>query len=73
MNSRPSNNITIKVPAVEEGRQWLERKLDVIVVSDAYLGVKWEVKGVEIPTPPRPVADDVKEKKTITAAGEGTS
>lgn len=63
MGSRPASRSVIKVPGVEDGRQWAERKLDVYVVSDAYLGVKWEVKGVEIPPPPRPAVDDVKKDK----------
>ena len=38
------------------------------MVSDAYLGLQWEVKGVEIPAPPRPVVDDVKKDKEKVAA-----
>ena len=63
MGSKPTSRSVIKVPGVEDGRQSAERRLDLYVVSDAYLGVKWEVKGVEIPAPPKPAVDDVEKDK----------
>ncbi|KFA60510.1 hypothetical protein S40285_07868 [Stachybotrys chlorohalonatus IBT 40285] len=50
--SRPSVKATISVPEAE-GRQ--ARKLDVVVASDAYIGLEHRMS-VEIPAPP--VADD---------------
>ncbi len=63
VGSRPSARASIKIPESEGMGKWQDRKLDIIVISDAYLGVKWEVKGVEVPAPPRPVEDDVKKRK----------
>ena len=68
MGSRPTSRNLIKIPGSEDGRQWAERKLDVYVVSDAYLGLQWQVKDIEIPAPPRPAVDDVKEKKKEAAS-----
>ena len=39
------------------------RKIDVFVVSDAYLGMTYEKRGIEIPGPPT-VVDDVKKDKS---------
>jgi antiviral helicase SLH1 len=60
IGSRPATRAAIKVPPMDG--EWKERKLDVFVVSDAYLGMTYEVRGVEIPAPPR-VEDTVKEGK----------
>lgn len=60
IGSRPAARAAIKVPPMDG--EWKERKLDVFVVSDAYLGMTYEVRGVEIPAPPR-VEDTVKEGK----------
>jgi antiviral helicase SLH1 len=38
------------------------RKLDVSVLSDAYIGMKWKIEGVEIPEPPKLDAGLSKEK-----------
>jgi len=60
IGSRPTSRAAIKVPQMDG--EWKERKLDVFVVSDAYLGMIYEVRGVEIPAPPR-AEDTVKEGK----------
>lgn len=49
VGSRPSAKASIKVPDDA-------RKLDVLVLSDGYVGVQYRVLGVEIPA--KPVADD---------------
>jgi antiviral helicase SLH1 len=36
------------------------RKVDVVVLSDAYLGMKWKIEGVEVPSAPE--VDDSKGK-----------
>ncbi|KAK0391137.1 hypothetical protein NLU13_0639 [Sarocladium strictum] len=51
--SRPTARATIKLPE-PEGNQ--PRKLDVLVVSDGYIGLEHRVTGVEIPA--LPVVDD---------------
>lgn len=39
----------------------VERKVDVLVISDSYVGMVWRVKGVEVPAAPT-VDDDGKKK-----------
>jgi antiviral helicase SLH1 len=51
--SKPTARATIKLPE-PEGNQ--PRRLDVLVVSDAYIGLEHSVAGVEIPA--LPVVDD---------------
>lgn len=68
VGARPSARANIKLPEVAQGR-----KLDVFVVSDAYVGLKYHVPGVEIPAPPA-VNDDVdKGKGKMAPSMEGTS
>jgi antiviral helicase SLH1 len=55
IGSRPSARAIIKLPELEgapSGSGERERKLDVLVISDGYLGLSYEIKGVEIPAPP---------------------
>lgn len=61
--SRPSARATIKLPEPQAGRA---RKLDVLIVSDGYVGLEHRVLGVDIPAPPT-VDDQVDAKKS--AAG----
>ncbi|CAM1511342.1 Fc.00g088550.m01.CDS01 [Cosmosporella sp. VM-42] len=56
---KPTARATIKLPEASDGKA---RKLDVLVVSDGYVGLKHEVLGVEIPAPPM-VDDTVASKK----------
>ena len=56
--SKPTTRATIKLPESAS-----ERKVDVRVVSDSYLGMEWRVDGVEIPAPPRVVDDGLKKAK----------
>lgn len=70
--NKPSARTTIKLPPAEPGQT---RKLDVIVVSDAYPGLEHRVLGVDIPAPPM-VDDAVKAKKganeSIPGSGSGS-
>jgi antiviral helicase SLH1 len=63
IGSKPSNKTTIKLPDPRDlsGGKWKDRKVDVYVVSDSYIGYKIDVKGVEIPAPP--VVEDGKKDK----------
>lgn len=64
VGSKPTARASIKLPEPEtrEART-LARKFDVLVVSDAYVGMQYEVLGVEIPGVPV-IDDDLgKEKK----------
>ncbi|KAF2203385.1 Sec63-domain-containing protein [Delitschia confertaspora ATCC 74209] len=38
------------------------RKVDILVLSDGYVGMKWKLEGVEIPEPPKVDMDSKKEK-----------
>lgn len=66
VGSRPAARTSIKVPeAVQEGGE--ARRLDVLVVSDGYVGMRYEVLGVEIPAKPV-VDDDVKRSKEMASS-----
>jgi len=53
--SRPSTRAVIKLPDSD-----VERKLKVVVVSDSYIGMEWQLDDIEIPTPPKVVDDGSK-------------
>ena len=59
--AKPSTKVTFKLPD-PEGDARGGRKVDVLVVSDAYVGLECRVMGVEIPAPPT-VDDDVDKAK----------
>ncbi|KAH8735702.1 Sec63 Brl domain-containing protein [Ilyonectria robusta] len=61
---RPSSKTTIKLPEAKPGQA---RKLDVLVVSDGYLGLEHRVLGVDIPAPP--TVDDAVQEKKAAASG----
>ncbi|KAI9820347.1 MAG: hypothetical protein M1827_005969 [Pycnora praestabilis] len=56
--SRPTARSTIKLSQSDGGT---ERKVDVLLVSDAYIGMVWKVEGVKIPA--APVITDAGEKE----------
>lgn len=65
VGSRPSARTSIKVPeALQAGGA---SKLDVLVVSDGYVGMRYEVLGVEIPAKPA-VDDDVSRSKELASS-----
>ncbi|KAK4933814.1 hypothetical protein LTR28_011217 [Elasticomyces elasticus] len=53
---KPTARASIKLP-----ESHVERKLDVVVISDGYIDTRWKIEGVEIPKPPEVV--DVGAKK----------
>ncbi|KAL2755168.1 hypothetical protein ACRALDRAFT_2028351 [Sodiomyces alcalophilus JCM 7366] len=57
VGARPTARANIKLPESAQGR-----KLDVLVVSDAYIGLEHRVRGLDIPVPPT-VDDDVDKGK----------
>lgn len=59
VGSRPVARASMKFP----GEDLRARKIDVFVVSDAYLGMTYEKRGIDIPGPPT-VVDDVKKEKS---------
>lgn len=72
VGSRPTARAVIKLPDPETSGP---RKLDVLVLSDGYLGMTHRVLGVEIPAFTA-VGDDVQKEKGLdngAGAGSGTS
>ncbi|KAI9730047.1 MAG: hypothetical protein M1818_008316 [Claussenomyces sp. TS43310] len=68
LGSKPSAKTVIKLPQANDvlgmgtdggGKQ---RKVDVLVVSDAYVGMVYKVLGIEVPAPPVVVEDGSKAK-----------
>ncbi|KAJ4423708.1 putative steryl acetyl hydrolase mug81 [Gnomoniopsis sp. IMI 355080] len=53
VGSKPSARATIKLPDLEQAEK---KKVDVLVLSDGYIGLQYQVTGVEVPA--RPVVDD---------------
>ncbi|PKS08957.1 hypothetical protein jhhlp_003570 [Lomentospora prolificans] len=47
--SSPIAKVTMKLRPEDAGR-----KVEVLVVSDAYIGLEYRIEGVEVPAPPRP-------------------
>lgn len=60
VGSKPSARAVIKLP---EPQGAVARKVDVMVVSDGYVGLEYRVLGVEIPAPP--TVDDGASKKAL--------
>ena len=58
--SRPNSKVTFKLP--EPDGDGVGRKVDVLVLSDAYVGLEYRIMGVEIPAPPK-VDDDLDKSK----------
>ncbi|CAK4031933.1 Antiviral helicase SLH1 [Lecanosticta acicola] len=58
-SSKPSTKATIKLPQEDS-----ERRVDVVVVSDSYIGMEWKPpQTVEIPSAPKVVDDGLKKEK----------
>ncbi|KAI1074958.1 Sec63-domain-containing protein [Whalleya microplaca] len=60
VGSRPSAKAVLKLPEPEKHGDG--RKVDVIVLSDAYIGMEHRVLGVDIPALPK-VDDDIEQSK----------
>lgn len=54
-SSKPSTRSIIKLPQSN-----VERKIRVMVMSDSYIGMQWDVEHVDVPAPPRVVDDGSK-------------
>ncbi|KAJ1331608.1 antiviral helicase SLH1 [Microdochium nivale] len=64
VGSRPTARASIKLPEPETPEARTRgRKVDVIVASDAYIGMQYKILGVEIPGVPVVDDDVAKEKK----------
>ncbi|KAB5540523.1 Sec63 Brl domain-containing protein, partial [Coniochaeta sp. 2T2.1] len=76
VGARPTGRATIKLPEVEggegEGHGSKGRKLDVCVVSDAYPGLEYVLRGVEVPGVPD-VDDGGDKGKGKGREGEGST
>ncbi|KAG6094817.1 hypothetical protein E4U30_002989 [Claviceps sp. LM220 group G6] len=59
-DSGAARTVVVKLPEGQQGRGG--RKVDVLVVSDGYVGMEYRVMGVEVPDAPA-VRDDVGEGK----------
>ncbi|KAK3369057.1 activating signal cointegrator 1 complex subunit 3 [Lasiosphaeria ovina] len=64
IGARPSARAVIKLP---EGQR--PRKLDVLVISDAYVGFEYRLLGVDIPGPPEVGGDDAKKNPSSGGGG----
>lgn len=65
VGSRPSARANIKLPEGPTAGE--KRMVDVLVLSDGYVGLQYQVMGVEIPAAPR-VDDDVARSKELAAS-----
>ena len=74
IGSRPSARAVIRLPDENQvagiSRVGGLRKLDVLVLSDGYVGMEYQVRGVEIPAPPT-VDDDLAKKNMGDGKGNG--
>lgn len=55
--NKPTSRSTIKL-----NPEGIERKLDVLLISDAYINMVWKVGGIEVPAAPMVEDDDDKKK-----------
>jgi antiviral helicase SLH1 len=65
VGSRPNASAVIKLPEPDDVLGMgivAERKVDILVISDGYLGMVYKIEGVEIPAPPM-VVDEGKKSK----------
>ncbi|KAK9771279.1 putative Helicase mug81 [Seiridium cardinale] len=70
VGSRPTAKVHLKLP--EPDQEGKGRKVDVLVLSDAYIGLEYRLMGVEIPALPK-VDDDVDKSKKGQADGQASS
>lgn len=63
VGSKPTARSSIKLPEAVASAE-LKRTVDVLVLSDGYVGMQYQVMGVEIPTAPK-VDDDVARSKEL--------
>ncbi|KAI0200356.1 Sec63 Brl domain-containing protein [Astrocystis sublimbata] len=65
VGSKPTARTTIKLPEPEKDGSG--RKVDVLVLSDGYIGMKYELLGVDIPA--LPMVDDDVDKSKMSQGG----
>lgn len=63
VGSKPTARSSIKLPEAVASAE-TKRMVDVLVLSDGYVGMQYQVTGVEIPTAPK-VDDDVARSKEL--------
>ncbi|KAI1381754.1 Sec63-domain-containing protein [Hypoxylon crocopeplum] len=66
VGAKPSAKTTLRLPAPDKHGN--ARKVDVLVLSDAYIGLEYRVLGVEVPALPK-VDDDVDKSKKDKGKG----
>ncbi|KAK3943832.1 activating signal cointegrator 1 complex subunit 3 [Diplogelasinospora grovesii] len=59
VGTKPTARALIKLPATPG---MAGKKVDILVLSDGYLGMEYAIKGVEIPLPPAPKDDGLDKK-----------
>ncbi|KAL2166430.1 hypothetical protein VTG60DRAFT_2783 [Thermothelomyces hinnuleus] len=62
VGERPTARTVVQVPVVKEGEEEEGRKVDVLVLSDGYVGMEWTFTGVELPAAPKVEAGVVEKK-----------
>ncbi|OTA91679.1 hypothetical protein M434DRAFT_397071 [Hypoxylon sp. CO27-5] len=77
VGTKPTAKTTLRLPEPDRDGDGDGRKVDVLVLSDAYIGMEYRVMGVEIPALPK-VDDDVdkskgKGKEKGVQQGQGSS
>ncbi|KAI1779754.1 Sec63-domain-containing protein [Hypoxylon cercidicola] len=71
VGAKPTAKATLRLP--EPDRAGKARKVDILVLSDAYIGMEYRLSGVDIPAPPQ-VDDDLdKSKKGKGREGQPSS
>ncbi|XXG94420.1 Putative steryl acetyl hydrolase mug81 [Hypoxylon texense] len=68
VGAKPTAKATLRLP--EPGKDGKGRKVDVLVLSDAYIGMEYRLLGVDIPAPPK-VDDDLDKSKKGKQEPEG--
>ncbi|KAI4865811.1 Sec63-domain-containing protein [Hypoxylon rubiginosum] len=66
--AKPTAKATLRLP--EPGKGGKGRKVDILVLSDAYIGMEYRLLGVDIPAPPK-VDDDLDKSKKGKQGQEG--
>ncbi|OTA69437.1 Sec63 Brl domain-containing protein [Hypoxylon sp. EC38] len=79
VGTKPTAKTMLRLPEPDRDGNGNGRKVDVLVLSDAYIGMEYRVMGVEIPALPK-VDDDVdkskgkgKGKEKVGQQGQGSS
>jgi antiviral helicase SLH1 len=68
VGGKPTGKVVLKLPEPTPGSKG--RKVDVLVVSDAYIGLEYRILGVDVPAPPTVDDDTDKSKKGKGVEGQ---